>query len=101
MGLSHNVKNQLLCAIIQVDYLILRNFTKHVCNHVYEFKKNLNLKQGVQIYVYFVHITFANFNRYNLVTHVNIFALCKLHQAIHKFQHKKNTSQVEDHVNVI
>jgi hypothetical protein len=100
MGLSHNVKNQLLCAIIQVDYLILHNYTKHVCNHVYKFKKNLNLKQGFQIDLYFVHICLANFNRYYVVTHENIFALCKLHQTIHKFQHKQNTWQVEDHANV-
>lgn len=75
MGLSLNLKNQLLCAIIQVDYLILSNFTKHVYNHVYEFQKNLNLKQAVQIDVHFVHISLANFNRYYIIIHENIFAL--------------------------
>jgi hypothetical protein len=52
-------------------------------------QKKSQPKWGVQIDVYFVHIFLANFNKYYVITHENIFTLCKLHQAIHKFQHNK------------
>jgi hypothetical protein len=61
MGLSHNVRTQMLYPIIQVNHLVLVNPTRCVCNHVNEFRKTFKLEKGVEIIVHFVQITLAKF----------------------------------------
>ncbi len=45
-------------------------------------------------------MSLANFDSYNVITHKNIYALCKFYQSIHDFQHGQNTWQAKDRVNI-
>ncbi len=93
MGLSYNVKCQVHYAIIQISHLILGNSIKHVSNNLYEYKKVLSLKGGIQFDVHFVQICLTMLNSCYVITHENISTLHKFHQAIHIFQHRQNTWQ--------
>lgn len=93
MGLSYNVKCQVHYAIIQISHPTLGNSIKHVSNNLYEYKKVLSLKGGIQIDVHFVQIYLTMFNSCYVITHEYISTLHKFHQAIHIFQHRQNTWQ--------
>jgi hypothetical protein len=79
------------CAIIELSPPILSNYIIHIYDPDYEFMKAFSLKRGVQINLHFVHVSLVNFNDYYIVTYENIFYVHKLRQAIHRFQHRKNT----------
>jgi len=51
LGLSHNLKSQVMYVVIQVNYPIfdpiLLNFTRCVCSHINQLKKVCNLEGSV------------------------------------------------------
>ncbi len=98
LGLSHNLKSQVMYVVIQVNYSmfypILSNFTRCVCSHINKLKKVCNLEGSVWISTHFY------FDNNNEITNKHIYSLCKLHQNINKFQHGQITWQAQDCNNV-
>jgi hypothetical protein len=80
--LSHNLKIQMLCPTIQINYPNLHNPTRCVYNHINKFWKVCNLEGGVWISIPFVQIWVVDFDNSNVVINKHIFGLHKLIKAL-------------------